>query len=300
MSPPPEPRRPPSAGALRRAAAAVAAAALLAAGCGPGTGAPPADPRPGAVAPGAARRLVSLSPNVTEIFVALGLADRLVGVDDASRLPAGRSAVRLGGFYSPDLELLVELHPDLVVLLAGQAGTADRLRALGIPVLAVRNQSLADVEASVRAVARRAGAPAAGDALAARLRRDLAPRPVAHGRRVVLAVSSRPGALGQVLVAGPQSFHGELLSRLGGVNAFPDLPSAYATVAVEEVLARHPGEVVELQGEPLDDATRRALAAAWRRLAGPDVEIEVLDGADVLIPGPHLPRLYRRLAEALS
>ena len=275
-------------------AAALLAAAALAAGC--------AGPAPApAAAPAAPQRIVSFSPNVSEILYALGLGDRVVGVDDYSAVPSGApEPARLGGFVDPDLERTVALVPDLAVLLESQDRVAGELERLGIEVLRVDNQSLSDVERSIAAVAGRAGVPAAGRRLLAELRRGLAPRPAARGRRVLLAVGTRPGALGEALVAGPASFHGELLARLGAENVFADLAQPYAVVAAEEIVVRAPEVVVELHGAEIDERLRGELAAAWRDLLGPEVEVEVVAGADVLIPGPRLPRLYRRLAEALG
>jgi iron complex transport system substrate-binding protein len=247
------------------------------------------------------RRIVSFSPNVSEILYALGLGDRVVGVDDWSAVPPGAPVPeRLGGFVDPDLERAVALAPDLAVLLVSQSGIAEELELLGIEILRVDNQSLADVESSVAAVAGRAGVPEAGRRLLAELRRGLEPRPVARGRRVLLAVGTRPGSLGEIFVAGPASFHGELLARLGAENVFADLTRPYAPVAAEEVVGRSPGVVVELHGGEIDDTLRGQLTAAWQDLLGPEVEVVIIDGDDVLIPGPRLPRLYRRLAEALG
>ena len=277
------------------AGATLACAALAgAAACG----GPPPDAGEARAAP---RRIVSFSPNVSEILYALGLGDRVVGVDDWSAVPPGApEPARLGGFLDPDLERTVALAPDLAVLLESQGQVAGELERLGIEVLRVDNQSLADVERSIEAVAGRAGAPEAGRRLLAELRRGLAPRPVARGRRVLLAVGTRPGSLGEVFVAGPASFHGELLARLGAENVFADLAQPYASVAAEELLGRGPEVVVELHGAELDEALRAELVAAWRDLLGPAVEIAVVAGDDVLIPGPRLPRLYRRLAEAVG
>ena len=277
------------------AVAALAAAALLAAAC--------AGPPPGAAdrEPPAPRRIVSFSPNVSEILYALGLGGRVVGVDDWSAVPPGApEPARLGGFVDPDLERTVALGPDLAVLLESQGQIASELERLGIDVLRVDNQSLADVERSIEAVAGRAGVPEAGWRLLAELRRGLAPRPVARGRRVLLAVGTRPGALGEVLVAGPASFHGELLARLGGENVFADLAQPYAPVAAEEIVGRGPDVVVELHGGEVGESLRGELVAGWHGLLGSEVAVEVVAGDDVLIPGPRLPRLYARLAEALG
>ena len=286
----------------RTVLAAVAVAVCLA--CGGERGVP--TPAAGAGAPtdagpDAPQRLVSLSPNVTEILFALGLGDRVVGVDDYSLYPPETAGLtRLGGYLDPDLEGIVALAPDLAVLLAAQGELAADLEALGVATLRVDNQDLADVEASMIALGGRLGVPARGRELARRFRDALAPRPLPGAPRRLMIVAGRaPGRLGEVLVAGPESYPYELASRLGADNVFADLGDRYATVGAEEIVARAPAVVVELAAERLDEAAKQALAAEWRGLLGGEVEVAVLDGPETLVPGPRLPSVYRRLEAAL-
>lgn len=248
----------------------------------------------------AARRIVSLSPNVTEILYALDLGERVVGVDDFSdHPPAARDKPRVGGYLDPDLEKIVSLHPDLAVVLEAQGELAAELEALGVPVLVVDNQDLADVESSMVELAARAGVGSRGEELARRFRAALAPRQLPRQRRVMIVVGRGPGRSGEVLVAGPDSFPHELVSRLGAENVFSDLGRRYATVGAEEVLARRPEVVLDLHHEKLPAEAEAAMAAEWRDLLGEGVEVAVIDGPETVIPGPRLPRLYDRLEAAL-
>jgi iron complex transport system substrate-binding protein len=266
---------------------------------------PPAAGRPPA-------RIATLAPSLTETAFALGLGDRVVGVSDYSAWPPEAAAKpHLGGLFNPDLERLLGLRPDLALLLPSQRDLAAKLGRLGVASLVVPTESLADVERAFVAVGDRCGRAAQGRELAARFRAALAPRPVARlggaaGRplRVFLAAGREPGRLGNVLAAGPGTFLDELLTRLGGENVFADAPARYSQVGLEEVVARTPDAILELQGDPLPEAERRRLIADWRSLPrSPAVAAErvaVIAGNYVLIPGPRLPRLYDEMAAALQ
>jgi iron complex transport system substrate-binding protein len=278
--------------------------ALLAAagaGCGPG-GAAGAGGAPPAAAP---KRIVSLAPNLTETLFALGQGGRVVGVDDYSVWPpevAGKA--RLGGLFNPNLERIVALRPDLAVALPSERDIADKLRRLGVDALIVPAESLADVERSFRSIAARCGEAPAGERLAAAWRAALAPRPVAGAPRVMLSVGRQPGRLAGMLAAARGTFLDELLRLLGGIDVFADSPSRYPQVGMEEVVARAPQVILELRSEPAPPAVVAALAADWRELpsvpAVRDGRIFVIAGDYVLVPGPRLPDLYRRMREALT
>ncbi|HMB52124.1 MAG TPA: helical backbone metal receptor [Thermoanaerobaculia bacterium] len=292
-------------GCRRTVLAAVAVASCLALACGgPGgvseEAAPATDSYTGS-STDAPQRVVSLSPNVTEILFALGVGDRVVGVDDYSTHPPETAGLtRLGGYLDPDLEGIVALDPDLAVLLAAQGELADDLEALGVPTLRVDNQDLEDVEASMVTLGERLGVPQAGRELAAGFAAALAPRPLpGPPRRVMIVAGRTPGRLGEVLVAGPDSYPYELAGRLGADNVFADLGNRYATVGAEEIVARAPGVVVEMAPERLDAAAKEARAEEWRELLGPEVVVAVLDGPETLVPGPRLPSVYDRLEAAL-
>ena len=190
------------------------------------------------------------------------------------------------------------------MLLSSERELGERLAALGVPVLEVPHESLADVERAAQAIAARAGVPEAGRRFVARWRRELAPSPLPRRARVVVVVTREPGALGRPLVAGPGSFLDELVRRLGLINVFADAPIAWPQVALEEILGRRPDVIVELQARAPTAAGAEALRRDWDALpqvpAVRDGRIVVLGGDHALVPGPRLPRLYRELRAALA
>ena len=104
-------------------------------------------------------RIVTLAPNVTEMVIALGAGDRIVGTDDysADAMPT-RKLPRVGGLQ-PNLEKIVAVRPDLVI--ANAAGLPPNLgRSLAsvhIPLLVVTNERLADIAKSMTSIANALG-----------------------------------------------------------------------------------------------------------------------------------------------
>ena len=91
------------------------------------------------------QRIVSILPSLTEMVCQLDQCHRLVGVDRYSTWPASvQKLPRVGGGLDPNIEAIVALRPD-VVLASTASRVAERLVALGIPVLALDTKSHADV-----------------------------------------------------------------------------------------------------------------------------------------------------------
>jgi iron complex transport system substrate-binding protein len=78
--------------------------------------------------------IISLSPTATEILFAIDAGDQVIAVDDQSNYPAEAPKSDLSGF-TPNLESIVALSPDLVVVSFDVDGIVAALAAAEIPVL---------------------------------------------------------------------------------------------------------------------------------------------------------------------
>jgi iron complex transport system substrate-binding protein len=78
--------------------------------------------------------IISLSPTATEILFAIGAGSQVIAVDDQSNFPAEAPISDLSGF-TPNLESIVALSPDLVVVSFDVDGIVAALTAASIPVI---------------------------------------------------------------------------------------------------------------------------------------------------------------------
>ncbi len=78
--------------------------------------------------------IISLSATATEILFAIDAGDQVIAVDDQSNYPAEAPISDLSGF-TPNLESIVALAPDLVVVSYDADGIVAALTAANIPVI---------------------------------------------------------------------------------------------------------------------------------------------------------------------
>jgi len=184
-------------------------------------------------------RIIALLPSLTETVCELGGCERLVGTDRFSNWPDPVKALpKLGGLEDAQIERIYALKPDLV-LVPKSARVIDRLDSLGLKVLALESQSLADVQRTVGIVAQVLGRPEAGAALLARIEartRTAAGRIPAgwRGARVYFEVAATPHA------AGEASFIGQLLGQMGLANAVPAALGPFPKLNPEYVVRAGP------------------------------------------------------------
>jgi len=241
------------------------------------------------------RRIVTLIPSHTEMLVALGLGDRIVGVDDFSDPPAGAAQVpRVGGLYDAHIEQIVALAPDLV--LASQWGNAaERLSALGLHVWAGSASKFDDVYRVLESVGQLTGRGGAATTMVARIHAEVeaveAPLRALPRVRVYYEIDATP------YTAGPGSFIGVMLAKAGGEDIIPEGLGDYPRISPELVISRDPEVIL---GVTPEDAARRpgwsAITAVRRGRVGvlPQAERDV-----VVRAGPRLAEGLRLLVRRL-
>jgi iron complex transport system substrate-binding protein len=187
------------------------------------------------------RRIVSLSPGLTETIYALGLQDVLVGdTDYCDYPPDAQHKPKVGGAINPSLEAIADLHPDLVLVTKSlnRLDTVNSLADLGIPSYAIDPQSVAAIISSTQRLAEILGAPEAGEALAKDLERHLAgiqQRVARFPRRSALfIVWTQP-----LISVGKQTFIADALQYAGAVSIV-DSTENWPKVSLEEIARLQP------------------------------------------------------------
>ena len=247
------------------------------------------------------RRIVSLSPPLTETLCALGECARLVATDRYSNWPASVKALpKAGGLYDPQLELIVRLHPDLV-LISSSLQITERLRDFGIESFALDTQTYAHISHVVTTIGTILGLPARASALNQRIEaemREISDQAMSrrHGPapKVYFEVDGGPYA------AGPESFIGELLTRLGTHNIveanlgpFPKLNPEYVVRSDPDIIFTSPADAPGLARRPGWDRIR---AVREHRICTFSREIsDTIERA-----GPRIPEGMRALADCLA
>lgn len=245
------------------------------------------------------QRIVSLLPSLTETVCALQACGRLVATDRHSDWPASvRNLPRVGGLEDTQIERVVALKPDLV-LAAVSSRAVDRLEALGVPVLALEPQSLADTRRMVQRVAVALSVVGEGDTLLAQIDSRIAAAarrvpPAWRGRKLYVEVASVPFAAGEV------SFIGELLTLLGLGNVVPASLGPFPQLNPEFVLRAQPDVVVAsaraLAGMPSRPGWGALKALQARHSCGLAPE-----AWDALVrPGPRLGEAADALADCVA
>lgn len=292
-------------------AASVALVALVASCGGSGVGRPDggADARQQQQAQ-TPQRIISLSPNTTEILYGVGAFGRVVAVSDYCDYPPEvKNLPRIGGWQNTNLERLASFRPDLVVMAEPQAPfIKDRLDALGIPTLVVPSRSLADVYTAIERVGRATGNTREAEELIARTRaqvEDVRARTAPLPRRRVLCIVDRvPGTLRDLYSASKGTFFVELIEAAGGESIAPPEESGWGKITKEAVVSLDPEVIIDMvQSQAAQGKLGEDPQAVWRELprvrAVRDGRVYPVRETSVLHPSQFVGDTARRFAEMI-
>ena len=244
---------------------------------------------------GPAQRVVSLAPSNTEILIAIGAGDQVVGRDAYSDYPAEAIAVTdIGDTYGDlNTELIVSLEPDLV--LAAEINTQEQVKALedlGLTVYYLKNPlTLEEMYNNLEIVAQLTE----HEAEAATLIESLKARVTAIDDAIA-PISSRPSVFYEIdgtdpakpYTAGKGTFITLLIERAGGSNIAADI-DGYPQLSLEQVVAADPSFII--LGDSAFGVTAELVAGrpGWENLSAVKNN-QILPFDDNLLsrPGPRL------------
>ncbi len=228
------------------------------------------------------RRVVSLSPALTELIFQLGCGELLVGRSDACDFPAEVSAVPIAGrFASPQVETIVSLRPDLLISNALiNPGISKTFIQRGIEVLILPGATLADYRQSVQRLGSLLGAAKAAATELQRIDNFLQHLPPPLALKILWVIWDSP-----LMVGGGPSLPDEIIRLCGAENLAGTIPQAYCKCSFEWLWENQPDVII--WSAPERDLKNDRL---WRRLRAVQSDRVITDLPEELLlrPGPRL------------
>jgi iron complex transport system substrate-binding protein len=218
----------------------------------------------------APRRIVSLSPNLTEILYGIGAFPQVAGVTDYCTYPPEvKKLPSVGGWDGANLEKLLSLRPDMVVVDDAEAPFIQRkVKDLGFRLLVVPNHTIEDVYTGMAELGRATGHEGGAQRLIAETREGLArisrktaaqPRPSA-----LVIVDRTPGTLRELYAATGGGYLAELVTIAGGRNAATPQAGGYGKLSHEDLLAINPDVILDCS-RAMDQRPSGALTV-WQQM----------------------------------
>jgi iron complex transport system substrate-binding protein len=190
------------------------------------------------------RRIISLSPALTEGLYLLGLEETVVGVTIyCQEPPHGRKKEKIGSIIEPDIEKMVSLKPDLVLAMSlTNVNVIKKLKNLGIRVVVLEiPKDFEELCHIFLQLGKEVGKSDKALELIKESKRrvyhiknktNILPKP-----KVLIQIGTKP-----FFVATKDYFINDYIEFAGGINIFKDAPSGAASR--EEAIQRNPDVII--------------------------------------------------------
>jgi iron complex transport system substrate-binding protein len=196
-----------------------------------------------------ADRIVSLVPSVTETLFALGIGDEVVGVSSYDDYPPAVTRLpRVGSFLTPNLEAIAALRPTIVMGrgISSNQRELHALRALGYETLMLEDDSLAQIEQSIRTIGKRMGRSLQAEGIVASIEANVSDvRTRVHPypqRRTLMLVGHQP-----IVAVGTGTYLDDLLKVAGADNIADAAAQQWPQLSIEYIVAMRPEVIIDGQ-----------------------------------------------------
>ncbi len=252
------------------------------------------------------QRIISLTPNITEILFALGLGNKVVGVTRFCDFPdEALKKEKIGGMVDPNLEKIKALDPDLIIGFRGNPlRTLERIRALRLPLFVLEMGT--NIE-SLFAIIQKVGMACGNEQKAETLIRSLRERyekvlsslqEVKHEPKVFLSLHGAG-----FWTCGKESFLHDLIKKAKGVNIAGRISRKWLNFNREQLIHENPEVIIVLSKSEEDFLRTRDWIKNEAHLEGIRAvlsdRIYFLDENLATRPGPRLVDAFEDLARLL-
>lgn len=244
------------------------------------------------------KRIITMLPSHTETMIALGAADKLIAVDKYSNYPAAvvDKLPKVGSAFSPDLEKIVALKPDLILADESKSSKLTaRLEAAGLTVYGGTGQTYNEVFEKIATIGKLVNREAAATRLTTSMRAELnaLQKSVVNLPKVSVYYEVDPAPYS----VGPNSFIGTLITKAGGQTIIPAALGDFPKIDPELIVKSAPRVVI---GVTPDEARKRPGWAALPAVRNGRVYKPTDEERDALSrPGPRLPVALRALIKMI-
>jgi iron complex transport system substrate-binding protein len=235
-------------------------------------------------------RIVSLTPNITEILFYLGLGDRIVGRTAYCDYPPKASDIQsIGDIMNLSIESIVELEPDLVLInRMVPMEIIDQLKSISlkkINVAAFDPSSIIGVISTIDRIAKICGVESNSNKLLNQMK-DL--KREQSSKLIYFEIWGDPPT-----TFGKDTFGADIIRWSGSSNLGDQIEGDYPTTTHESIISMNPDYIIipESYDFTPSDISRRPGYTEIKAVK--EGNIKTIDGDVIMRPGP-------RMVEALS
>jgi len=212
------------------------------------------------------KRIISIAPSITEMLFAIGLDEEIVGVTEyCDYPPKAKEKTKVGGYYTPSLEMIISLKPDLVVAAAEgpNESNIEKLTKLGVPCFVINPRTVDEIIETMNTLAQVTGKEViAKETIAKNKERvdrvDKRVKSIPMGKRLKVFYALDHTDL---YTTGKNTFANDLIVRSGGINIAGDA-NGWFKYSMESLILKNPDVIITSR---MENQKHEDIVAMWQK-----------------------------------
>jgi iron complex transport system substrate-binding protein len=214
------------------------------------------------------QRVIALSPAINEIVYALESGDKIVANTIYCNYPNDAiDKPKVGGYFSPNLEKIVALHPD-IVLMQSNKKFANNLHKLGIKTASFKLQTINDIKESIKSIGKIVNQTQKAQNIIDEIDTKLNNlKNIIKNKKILIVIGHNTSLDKKVFVVGQGLYFDDIIKISGNTNAFGDKSISQPVLNLEGIISTKADIVVLLTPYmKKKNLSQRALLKPWERL----------------------------------
>jgi iron complex transport system substrate-binding protein len=214
-------------------------------------------------------RIIALSPSINEIIYALDDGDKIVGNTTYCTYPEdAQSKPKVGGYFSPSLEKILSLRPDLVIMQKSSIKLASKLESLGIKTKVVQLVTLQDIKDSIHQIGEILNKQTKANEILAILEDKLLQiQNIVQNKKILFVIGHNIKLESRIFVAGQNLYFDDIIVQSGNTNAFQSKRAGQPILNRENLIATNADIVILLAPFTKQEGfTKEQLIEPWLKL----------------------------------
>jgi len=257
------------------------------------------------VIPTKLERIISTAPSNTEVLIGLGMADKIVAVDNYSPTTDLAEGIVQIDFRNPDAETIIGLEPDLIIASGhNKSGGEDPfapIKEAGIPVVYLPSSVSFDaIYEDITFIAEVVGQKKAGETMIEEMKAEVAKiveiaATITEKKKVYLEISPAP----YIYSTGSKTFQNEILELIGAVNIF-GAEEGWISASEEAIIAANPDVIITNVGYVEDPVTEIKAREGWTEITAiAEDKVFQVDGNASSRPSHNVVKALKEIAKAV-
>lgn len=214
-------------------------------------------------------RIVALSPAINEIIFTLGHGNKIVGNTTYCKFPKqSQDIAKVGGYFSPSVEKILNLKPDIVILQENNLDLSHKLEKIGIKTKVVKIDTIESIKNTISDLGEMLDNKTKADEIIGEINSSLKSlKGIVENKKIIIPIGYNTDLSKEIYVVGQNLYFDDIIEASGNQNALQSSRKGQPVLNMEKILKINPDIVIILSPLMVEKGlSKEELIRPWKQL----------------------------------